>query len=705
MWAHDHIVGHAHLETRCLARPGGVRLTPTRAVARGLRVTLGVALLAATFLPAQRLLDPALTGLAGAVTRQVAEVSWSGALWGTLMVVLLAVVLARWLPALDIVGIGEAAARRLERIDGRRFVALCAGLAFVLSLMASLAVLRGLPSSVDEMVQLLHARILLGGRTALPLPDPAAAWIVQNSVVTPSGWASIYPPFHTLVLALGLAVGVPWLVGPVMTGTGAGLVAASFDRLLPGRRPLARVAALLCAVSPFLLFLGGTELSHTTAAALAALTLWTALRARDGVPAWALLTGLAVGAFVSTRPWTGMVVSAALVGTVWVPEARRRAGGARWLATRAVATLAGGAPFAVLLLGWDRALFGGPFVLGYSAAFGPAHGLGFHRDPWGNVYGLREAVAYTGADLSLLGAVLLESPLPALAVVGAGLTMARALDAGERVLVAWATAGVAANFVYWHHGIHMGPRFLFETGAAWVGLWVVGLFHLARGPGGPFVHRAVGWAAALCVVAAPFLAVERGLAYRVPTEIASVARLPDPPVRPALVFVHGSWSSRSAARLVAAGMRRDSVETALRRNAACAVDAYARWRSAGAPPPAPSLDLESRPGPGPGLAFVELSPGNQVAVRPGAPADSVCTREARSDRLGTLELEPLLWQAPPLPGRKLVVARDLGPETDARALRSFPGYHPYVAVDGGPGRPPRLLEYHQGMELLWGSPQ
>jgi len=680
-----------------------VRLTPTRAVGRGLRVTLGVALLAATFLPVQRLLDPALTGLAGIATRQVDEIAWSGAVWGTLIVVLLAVVLARWLPALDVVGIGEGVARRLARIDGRRFVALCAGSAFVLSLVSSLVVLRGLPSSVDEMVQLLHARILLSGGMALPLPDPAAAWIVQNSVITPSGWASIYPPFHTLVLALGLAVGTPWLVGPIMTGTGAGLVAASFDRLLPRRRALARVAALLCAVSPFLFFLGGSELSHTTAGALAALTLWTALRARDGAPWWAILTGLAVGAFVSTRPWTGMVVSTALLAAVWVPEARRRAGGARWLAIRAAATLAGGAPFAVLLLGWNRVLFGGPFVLGYSTAFGPAHGLGLHRDPWGNVYGLREAIAYTGADLSLLGVVLLESPLPALAVVGAGLVVANALDEGERVLVAWATAGVAANFVYWHHGIHMGPRFLFETGAAWVGLWVVGLFHLVRAPGGAFVHRAVGWVAALCLIAAPFLAVERGLAYRIPSGTAAVERLPDPPVRPALVFVHGSWSSRTAARLVAAGMRRDSVETALRRNAACRVDEYTRWRAAGAPPPAPPLELVPRPGPAPGLAFVELSPGNRVAVRPGAPADSICTWEAHSDRLGTLELEPLLWQAPPLPGRKLVVARDLGPKADARALISFPGYHPYVAVDGGPGRPPRVLEYREGMELLWGS--
>lgn len=666
-------------------------------------MALGAGLLAAAYLPAYRLLDPAVTGLAGTATRQVGAAAWAGGLWGTVLLVGLSLVLARWLPTADVLAAVRPTADRLARMDARRFAALCAFVAFGLSLTVALVVLRGLPSSVDEMVQLLHARTLLGRHLALPLPDPAAAWMVQNSLMTPSGWASIYPPMHTLVLALGLAVGAPWLVGPVMTAGGAALVAASFDRLLPARRAVARVAALLCAVSPFLLFLGGSELSHTTAGAMAALTLWAALRARDGSPWWALLTGVAVGAFVSARPWTGIAVSVALLTAVWLPEARRRPHGARWLAARAAATLVGGVPFAVLLLGWNRTLFGGPFVLGYTAAYGPAHDLGLHRDPWGNAYGLRQAVAYTGVDLSVLGGILLESPLPAMAVVGGGLLVASALDEGERVLVAWAMAGVAANFVYWHHGIHMGPRLLFETGAAWVGLWVSGLLHLARGPGGAVARRTVGWAAALCLASAPILATGRAMAYRPGPDVVAASRLPDPAVRPALVFVHGSWSSRSAARLVAAGMRRDSVETALRRNDACRVDAYARWRAGDLAGPPPTLDLRPRPGPAPGLVPMELSPGNRVLIRPGAPVEPECAREAHSDRLGTLELEPLLWQAPPLPGRGLVVARDLGPDADARAWASFAGYHAYVEVDGGPGRPPHLLEFRQGMELLWGT--
>ena len=677
-------------------------MPPVRRLARQLRTLLGAALLGCSLLPAYKLLNPAVTGLAGNATRAAAEAAWSGGLWGALLVVAGAMLLALGAPARRPLAFLEGLARPLTLWPAGRFAALCGGVAFSLSLVVSRFVLAGLPSSVDGMIQLLHARVLLAGHLALHLPGPPAAWNVQNSLLTSHGWASVYPPLHTAALALGLAVRAPWLVGPVMTGTAATFVALSLDRLLPHDPTAARAAALLSAACPFLFFLGGTDLSHTTAGALAAITLWTALRAREGAPAWAMATGAAVGAFVCTRPWTGIVVSAALVGALWLPEARRR--GTGWLGSRAAFVIVGGLPWAAALLGWNQLLFGHPFTLGYSAAFGPAHGLGFHADPWSNAYGPLEAVAYTGTDLLLLGSHLLESPLPATALVGLSLMTAPALDEGVDVLLAWALAGVAANFVYWHHGIHMGPRFLFETGPAWVALWVMALPRLAGKTTSGLAPRVVGWVAVLCLAAAPALAWERGAAYRTGPDLADSEALPHPALRPALVFAHGSWSTRNAARLVATGMRRDSVETALRRNSACQVDAYARWRAGGATGAPPPLELEAQPGLDPGLRLQELSPGNRVPVDPREPLPEGCLREAMSDRLGTVELEPLLWQAPPLPGGSLVVARDLGPTTNAGVLNSLAGYHPYVLLDGGPGRAPRLLEYREGMELLWHGP-
>lgn len=78
-----------------------------------------------------------------------------------------------------------------------------------------------------------------------------------------------------------------------------------------------------------------------------------------------------------------------------------------------------------------------------------------------------------------------------------------------------------------------------------------------------------------------------------------------------------------------------------------------------------------------------------------------CLREARADRLGVIELEPLLWQALPVPGERIVVAPDLGPIENGRLIR-VTGRTPYLYVDFE--REARLMEYAAGMELSWGGP-
>jgi len=95
-----------------------------------------------------------------------------------------------------------------------------------------------------------------------------------------------------------------------------------------------------------------------------------------------------------------------------------------------------------------------------------------------------------------------------------------------------------------------------------------------------------------------------------------------------------------------------------------------------------------------------VSPGNTVRLRPGPLTEPGCLREARADRLGTVELEPLLWRFPPLPGARWVVARDLGPLENARVIRAW-GRRAWVLVDGPGGT--QLLDYDDAIALLWGG--
>jgi hypothetical protein len=219
-------------------------------------------------------------------------------------------------------------------------------------------------------------------------------------------------------------------------------------------------------------------------------------------------------------------------------------------------------------------------------------------------------------------------------------------------------------------------------------------------PGG--ARRTVAWAGTLSLLAGAFLVTGTVAANRPTPGAVEAARLPTPPSRRALVFVHGSWSSRVAARLAAAGMRRDSIETALRRNALCAVDRYARWREdpSGGPP---ALDVEPLPGVPVRLEPRLLSPGNVALVDTLSAADAACRREAAADRLGVFELEPLLWRAPPLEGEELVVARDLGPEANAAVRAAFPAHDAWMLVAGPENGAARVTSYEEGVALLWGA--
>jgi hypothetical protein len=405
------------------------------------RRLFGVLLLAGAYLPLHRLLDPALTGPAGEATRATAEAAWGVGVLGTVIAVGFAVVLVLIVPEGTTGELVERVGDFLVRPRGGPFALAMGVLAALLSLLAALHFYHGVPTSVDEMAQLLHARALAAGRLAMPVPGDPTAWTIQNGVVTPEGWASIYPPFHTILLALGLRVGAAWLVGPVVVGVATWASALSFEALLGAR--LGRTSALVLAICPFWVVLGGTYLSHTTAAACLALVLWTGLRARTGGPGWAVAAGAATGAAVAARPWVGLVCSGTLLAVLWWNDRRR-------IVSRVGALVAGGVPFALLLFWWNARLFGSPLRLGYSAAFGSSHALGFHVDPWGNQYGAKEALAYTGADLLQLGAHLLETPFPVVALVAAALVVGLRRT-GDLPFLAWIAAAVGTNALYWHH--------------------------------------------------------------------------------------------------------------------------------------------------------------------------------------------------------------------------------------------------------------
>lgn len=665
---------------------------------------LGALLLGLSMLPVYRLLGARETGLAGAATVAAADAYFDLALAGLLLLVPLALAGGLFVPAAAAERGVRSTVALLARPRPRVFAAGAGAVAAACALVVSLFVLHGSPNHLDSLVQALHARFWAEGRIAGPADALAPAWMIQNSTFTEHGWVSQYPPGHVALLAAGFIVGAPWLVGPLLTGIAVAATARFAERMLPADVGGVRFGVVLLAISPFMAGLGASWMNHATAAALLALAALCLVRLREGGIGWAAAAGCALAWAFATRPLTALAIGSVLVfGVIGVKALRARAAIAPALAAGALPVLAG-------LLAYNAHFFGSPFRFGYDVTLGPAAGLGFGRDPWGNIYGPVEALGYTSSDVVIANVALLEAPLPAITAVALLLLLARRLSRGHAVLLGWALAPVAANALYWHHGLHMGPRMLHEAAPAWLVLCGVAFAAAFRGlPAGTRLHPRfsprsafVTAAAAALVLGATVLAPARVLAWSQPE--GTGLKLGELAPANSIVFVHDGWRGRVAMQLAAAGMRLDSVELAIRLNPTCEAQALADAVAVGdwqrRDVLLAGMDFRAR---GRGLPdLAELAPGNRIVPGLGGGDAAACARQAHSDRFGTIDIAPLLWQAalPGSPDRRPLVVRDLGPVLNERVLSANPRRTPFLLVADGAGRP-RLHEYTQGMDLLW----
>lgn len=587
-------------------------------------------------------------------------------------------------------------------------LALLSGL---LSLVFSLSVLEGKPNLIDAMVQLAHARFVAAGQLSGPVDQFSEFWHLPSSIVTPNGWISQYPPGYVVLLGFGMRLGVPQLVGPILLGVAVFFTTLVAERLFPDDRVAARLGAVMLALSPFLLGLAGAFMNHIGAAAFISVAIYCALRSRDTDSfTWAILCGAAVGAVFSIRPLTA-VVAALVVAFIWLigPSMRLSEAVARFLRLT-LGAVVGIAPFLVALAAYNRHFFGNPIRFGYAALAGPLVAPGFHRDPSGHIYGALQALGYTSSDLATLSMYLLETPIPAVGVVALFLIFAPEFARGTRIVALWALLPIVANAFYWHHGIFMGPRMLNEWTPAWALLTAVAAVGLVRRI--PRDWTLGNYSPRAAVTITLLLAWLAGIVYLGPQRLAryggswmASSRMQIPATAsPSLVFVHGGWPTRIAMRLIAHGLRGDSLEAALALNATCDVHNFANWyatnpgdRSGSAPP----LNFDFA---GPNKTqTIRIAQGDEIRYEEGRPFVRSCLRQVASDSLGIIDISPLIWQSdlPGLDGTGAMIVRDMGPEDNARIVARYPGRVPMMLFRPEKEGPPKLVPYAVGIKSLW----
>ncbi|MFN2179892.1 MAG: ArnT family glycosyltransferase [Candidatus Promineifilaceae bacterium] len=248
------------------------------------------------------------------------------------------------------------------------YAVLIAALAiFGITLWFAVDELERVPHVQDSITFLFQAQTLAQGALWAPQPPQPEAFKQEFLTVADGKWFGQYPPGYPLVLAVGVLLGAPWLVNPLLAVMSSVLLIKL--GMLLYRPSTGLLAGGLALLSPFFLFLSGSLMVHAAELfwTLLAIVCWTmALRAPFRLR-WALFAGSAMGMLLLTRQITAAAIGISYMTLLLPAEARAQQDGAhhhasiRRMGRQTAVAVAAVLPFVMLLLSYQRALTGSPW--------------------------------------------------------------------------------------------------------------------------------------------------------------------------------------------------------------------------------------------------------------------------------------------------------------------------------------------------------
>ncbi len=324
------------------------------------------------------------------------------------------------------------------------------------------------PHVPDEVSYIFQARYFAKGMLDMPLPPVPAAFNIDLMNYEATRWFSPVPPGWPAALSLGVRLGVPWLVNPVLAGANV-LLTYLLVRELSDRRTSRLVVALLAA-SPWYLFMAMSFMPHIVMLTFAITAALAIARARRTMSAmWALLGGAAVGATSIVRPLDGMVLGFVL--GLWLLAAllARRQWRQRLasVATYGIGALIVGS----IVFPYNRAMTGkaGIFpIMAYTdkyygpnsnaVGFGPDRGLGWGLDPHSG-HSPVDALINTNLNVFTLNTDLFGWSTGSLLLIIVCIAAGRWRKT-DRLMLAVILATVGLHAFYWYSGgPDFGPRY------------------------------------------------------------------------------------------------------------------------------------------------------------------------------------------------------------------------------------------------------
>jgi hypothetical protein len=234
-------------------------------------------------------------------------------------------------------------------------------LCILFSLVISLLVFQDSIVSSDEWSYLIQAHIFSHGRLAVPSPV-LYEFFDHVHIVNNGRYYSKYPPGWPFLLAIGMFLGVPRLVNPVLGAGTLLLLYAMGKRLYTPQIGL--LAALLALMSPYFLFNTASYFAHTAILFFVALLLFLLMKGwEERSSLCCFLAGLSGSAALLVRPFDQCAVLIP-VGLFLVVSLVRKQLGMHCVTSFSLGQLNG---FLLFLL-YNMLQNGHPLVTGYHVA-------------------------------------------------------------------------------------------------------------------------------------------------------------------------------------------------------------------------------------------------------------------------------------------------------------------------------------------------
>jgi hypothetical protein len=539
----------------------------------------------------------------------------------------------------------------------RRDFAIYAGLfTFFAALFVAWFSFGGQPTGGDEMAQRFQARLLVAGRLWGVTEQPYEFFSGIQTVNMDGRWFAQFPIGHPLLLMLGVLVGMPWIVNPIL----GGWTAASVYRFASktSDETTARLATILFATSPFVLLMSASQMNHPGALAfvmyaLVALADWSQASDARSLRSAAIRIGFGFAASAAIRPYEATVF-AAVVGVFQLWHARHSAAHARSF----VWQLAGGALPLAFLLYVNAQQTGHPLLFGYDALNGVSHRPGFHTDPTGVQFTPVQGIHHISSYLLLLNASLFGGPIPSVLLIVAALALMPRVTKWDDLQVALVVALLIAYASYWAESFFVGPRFLYGA----VPFFVIAVAKLPRTLAArmrtPRTQRAARLLIPIAVTIAwllpPHIARFQGgwsqlVGERRSSETTMIDlddEVQEEGLEDALVIVHESWHGRLTARLRALGAPALTAESFLREFDACALQtALDDDARAGGPPDPRRLQRVALRGLMYGKATILPGTNGSTTLAFAKPLHPYCAPELQADQAPSVPLDWFLANA------------------------------------------------------------